>query len=355
MARQWSDLEKLELAGYTTDPFGYRPLREALARYLNRARNVQCTAQRVAVFGTKRLRLDAIARVLLNPGDAIAFEEPGYPEAAALFSALGANLLPVRVDKDGMVVERLIQEFDKDQAIKLVYVTPSHQDPTGATLSLDRRYRLLDWARENRVFIIEDDYDHEYLYGAKRLPSLQGLDAGDRVIYLSSLWKILFPAVKFGFMVVPHCLEAAIQQSKYHLERSMPVAEQMALADFIDEGHLERYIRKSQSILAVRRRALLYALSKHLRDRVIIYGTGAGTHILVRLKTGLDDRQVEECAEQANLSLLSTRPFYRGRSPGDEFMISFANVFEDTVTNSVETFGALVNQQEMVLHSEPGA
>ncbi len=230
-------LPTIERDAYAIEPLDYPPLKEAIAAYLHRFRAVRAKADRVVVFASKQLRLDAVARVLVSPGDYVAFEEPGYWEARTALQSLGANIVPIPVDNHGLVVDELSASPHR---FKLVYVTPSHQDPTGVTMSLERRVSLLEWANKTGAFIVEDDYDSEYRYGGRWLPSLQGLDRYDCVIYLGSLWKVLFQAVRFGFIVIPNCLRPVTRQAKMQLERHLPLLEQLALTEFISGGRDSR-------------------------------------------------------------------------------------------------------------------
>ncbi len=188
------------LLNYSPDPAGYMPLRIAIADYLGRSRAVQCSAEQVIIVNGSQQALDLIARLTLNPGDWVAIEDPGYLGARNCFKGQGAKLQPVIVDPEGLDVEFLSQFR---QSFKLLYVTPSHQFPTGATLSLSRRLALLQWAQQRKTLILEDDYDSEYRYGDRPIPALQGLDQHNTVIYVGTFSKILFPSLRIGYLVVP--------------------------------------------------------------------------------------------------------------------------------------------------------
>lgn len=184
---------KAEVLDYTDNSLGYQPLREAIAAYLSRSRAVNCQAEQIIIVGGSQQGLDLITRILIDPNDGIAVEEPGYLGARRAFLAQGASLFPVPVDQSGLIVSKLTTGIIPK--LKLIYVTPSHQFPTGAVLSLPRRLELLAWAHKTGVMIIEDDYDSEYRYGERPIPALQGLDQGNSVVYVGTFSKVLFPAL----------------------------------------------------------------------------------------------------------------------------------------------------------------
>ncbi|HEY9657399.1 MAG TPA: PLP-dependent aminotransferase family protein, partial [Allocoleopsis sp.] len=192
---------------YSSDPAGYKPLREAIARYLTQSRAVRCDARQVIIVNEAQQALDLLARLLLNRGDRVVMEDPGCFEARYIFQAQGAEVLPVPVDESGMVVESLPANA---APVKLAYVTPSHQFPTGAVLSLSRRLALLAWAQQSGSMIIEDDYDSEFRYDDRPIPALQGLTVGDSVIYIGTFSKLLFPSLRIGYVIVPQRLAPVV-------------------------------------------------------------------------------------------------------------------------------------------------
>jgi len=320
MLRRYCRAVDIDMLNPTIQPFGYPPLREAIAAYLHRSRAVKCTNSQVAVFSSKQLRLELITRILINPGDHVVFEEPGYAEAKYVLKSHGAIIRPVATDDSGLIVDEL---FKNPNPVKLVYVTPSHHDPIGAVMPLERRKRLLHWAYRTGAIIIEDDYDCEYRYGQKSLPSLQALDEFDNVIYLASTWKSLF-MIGFGFAVFPKRLSDVAEMAKMEMERYLPVAEQVALTDLINEGHLEKYLRKSQAKLAIRRQEMTLALTKFLKNHMRIYTEGAGTHLIVRF-ANCDEEMILETARMAKLSIMSTKSYYEEAARQGEFILPFAS------------------------------
>jgi GntR family transcriptional regulator / MocR family aminotransferase len=274
---------------------GLPELRDAVAAYLARSRGVACTPEQVVVVRGTQQAIDLIARLLLDPGDRVAIEEPHYPGARAAFVAAGARLVPVPVDGDGMNVAALDAPARR---ARLAYVTPSHQFPTGAVLSLPRRLALLAWAEREEAYVLEDDYDSEYRYTGRPLESLQGLDRGGRVIYTGTFSKLLFPALRLGYVVLPPALVRPFTAAKALADAGTPTLEQRALADFIREGHFERHIRRSRARHLERRATLVAAIQSHLGRAVEVAGTSAGIHVVLWLR-GVAARQAETYAARA--------------------------------------------------------
>lgn len=262
-------------------PQGEPALREALAGYLQRARAVDCTPERIIVVNGAQQALDLAARVLLDPGDRVLIEVPHYAVARAVFLAAGARLVPAPVDADGLVVDSLPAGARR---ARLAYVTPSHQFPTGAVLPLSRRLALLAWAQKNGTYLLEDDYDSEYRYAGRPIEAVQSLDRSGNVIYVGTLSKTLFPALRVGYVVLPPQLVPAFAAAKFLADRHTPTLQQEVLADFIQAGLYERHLRRTRTRNQARRAALLAALRQHFGDAVDTEGSGAGLHLLAWLR-----------------------------------------------------------------------
>jgi GntR family transcriptional regulator / MocR family aminotransferase len=259
-------------------PEGLPELREAIADYASRARAVRCGADDIVVVNGSQQALDLAARVLVDPGDPVVLEEPHYAGARRVLEAVGARLRPVPVDAEGLWIDRL------PRAARAAYVTPSHQFPTGAVLPVSRRLALLAWAERAGAYVIEDDYDGEYRYTARPVESLQGLDRGGRVLYVGTFSKVLFPALRLGYVIVPPSLRRAFRAAKGLADTGSATLEQSALATFIHDGHFARHVSRSRARTANRRAALLEAMASHLGDRVTVCGADAGLHVLVWLR-----------------------------------------------------------------------
>ncbi|MDA0267576.1 MAG: PLP-dependent aminotransferase family protein [Cyanobacteria bacterium] len=310
---------------YSSDALGYGPLRTAIADYLRRSRAVQCHADQVIIVNGSQQGLDLMARLTLDPGDWVAVEDPGYLGARRCFSAYGAQLQGVAVDAAGLTVETLDHYR---QPFKLLYVTPSHQFPTGATLSLSRRLALLQWAKETGTLILEDDYDSEYRYGDRPMPALQGLDQNSSVIYTGTFSKILFPSLRIGYLVVPEPWVLLVNRAKWLCDRQAPTLEQCALTDCLTEGHFERHIRRMRHLYNQRRQVLVNALKHYLGSRVTILGENAGIHLMAKIETGLADQEVIQRAAVVGVGVISAQSYYLNEPKTGEFIFGYAQLDE---------------------------
>ena len=280
------------------DPLGYRPLREAIASYVNVARHVHCSPDQVIIVSGSQGALYLAACVLLNAGDRAWVEDPGYPGARSALLAAGARLVPVPVDEQGLRVDAGIERAPD---ARLAYVTPSHQFPLGMTLSLQRRLMLLDWAKRADAYILEDDYDGEYRYEGRPLASLQGLDDSDSVIYIGTFSKVLFPALRLGYLIVPAEMVDAFGMMRHSTDYHPPLLEQAVLTDFIDEGHFTRHIRRMRTLYAERRAALLEAAGHLPLD---LEAPQTGMHLIGWLPLGRDDQLAAQRAAEFQVQVL---------------------------------------------------
>jgi GntR family transcriptional regulator/MocR family aminotransferase len=243
------------------------------------------------------------------------------------------------VDGDGLVVEELYKLKSK---IKLVYVTPSHQDPMGVVMSVPRRMELLNWAQSTGAFILEDDYDSEFHYGEKPVPAMQGLDSFDSVIYLSSFWKVMFPVVRMAFLVLPKRLLEPVHKAKSYIERDFPLLEQIGLTEFLNEGILERQIKRSKALYAKRRAALTLVIARRFRDRVTVYGVTAGMHMILHFDPALPVLEIVRCAREARVPMVSTSKHYMCDPRPHEFMIGFAHSTEEELSSTIDQFADIL-------------
>jgi GntR family transcriptional regulator / MocR family aminotransferase len=322
-----------DVLDYSPDLRGYQPLRVAIADYLARSRAVHCSPDQIVIVNGSQQALDLIARIFLEAGDQAAIEDPGYLGARQAFVAQGATLLPVPVDHNGMVVEKLAALATS--SVKLVYVTPSHQFPTGAVLSLFRRLELLSWAQQSSALIIEDDYDSEYRYSDRPIPAFQELDSHHSVIYIGTFSKVLFPALRIGYLVAPPDLVSLFSHAKWLIDRQSPLLEQYVLADFIAEGHLERHIRRMRNLYDQRRQVLVSALKQHCGQRVKIMGDNAGMHIMVELDTALSNQAVMNRAAQVGVGLTAANPYYLKTGGKRKFILGYAELTESEIEEGV--------------------
>ena len=290
-------------------PEGRWELREAIASRLRRLRGVDASAERIVIVNGAQQALDLISRVLLNPGDRVLIEEPHYTGARVAFISAGAELITAAVDNDGI---RVPKATTRKHAFRLAYVTPSHQFPTGVVLPIARRLELLHWASRVGAFVVEDDYDSEYRYDGPPLQALAGLDREGRVIYVGTFSKILFPALRLGYLVLPESLVKPIVTAKALGDAGTATLEQLAIADFISQGHFDRHLRRTNASNAARRSALVGAVCKEFAECAEVCGANAGLHVLVWLKGKNGGRiaDVSGKAQMAGVGLYAVDSFY---------------------------------------------
>lgn len=294
---------------------GFQPLREAIAAYLRAARAIVCDPEQIIIVAGAQQALDLVGRVLLDPGDAAWIEDPGYPGARAALQGAGAVLAPVPVDVEGLAVaqgERL------QPAARLAYVTPSYQYPLGVTMSLARRLALLEWARRRGAWILEDDYDSEFRYVGHPLAALAGLDALGHVIYMGTFSKVLFPALRLGYLVVPSAVVDAFMHARALAGRHAPTLEQAVLADFMAEGHFAHHLRTMRGLYQERQAAVIAVLEAEVGGLLEVSPSPAGMHLVGWLDPAADDKVAAARAGQAGVEVrpLSTYTLQTPQRPG---------------------------------------
>jgi len=291
--RVWRSLPRNHLA--YGDAGGYEPLREAIASYLRTSRAVRCDADQVMIVNGSQQGVDLVARVLLDSGDHVLVEDPGYLGARAALLGAGVRLTPIPVDAEGLQIEN--RKARSSQA-RLVYVTPSHQYPLGVTMTLARRLHLLEWARRSGAWILEDDYDSEFRYAGRPLASLQGLDTCGCAIYLGTFSKVLFPGLRLGYLVVPKNLAETFLSAKTIADRQSSVLEQAVLARFIEEGHFARHIRRMRVLYQHRQQVLLDAAAHELGGLLEIHPSDSGMHLIAWLQKEKNAQEIARRAEE---------------------------------------------------------
>lgn len=324
------------------DPSGSPRLREALQGYLWRARGLRCERDQIIVVNGSQQGLDLCARLLLDPGDRVLMENPGYALARQVFVAAGAEVVPIAVDQEGLRTDAL-------PAARLAYATPSHQFPLGGVLSAGRRRELLAWAGRIGARVIEDDYDSEYRFDIAPISPLQALDGAGRVIYLGTVSKTLSPTLRLGYLVVPPELSAAFAQAKRLTDRHSPGLEQEALADLIGSGAYERHVRRVRRRNGERRDALLAALSVTLGDAATVVGADAGLHVVVwlnRIPMAQEDAFIAR-AHAAGLGLYPITPLYvptpmATRPDTAGLVMGYASLDERAIGRGVQILGEVL-------------
>jgi GntR family transcriptional regulator / MocR family aminotransferase len=321
-------------------PAGLPDLREQIAAHLTRWRGVACTADQVLVTNGSQQALGIAASMLVEPGERVALEEPHYAGARQAFEGARAAIVPIRVDDHGLDVTHLASH----RRVRLVYVTPAHQFPTGAVLPLARRLALLEWARGAGAYIVEDDYDSEYRYAGAPIESLQGLDRAGRVFYLGSFSKILSPALRLGYLVVPRALTRGFMLAKTAADLGTATFGQRVLADFIAAGHLEVHLRRSRRRHAARRTALLTAIAELLGERVQVLGGAAGLHVMLVLPhtKAADVAAIVQRARERDVGIYPTGPLYLSRPRRAEFLLGHGSLSEDDIRRGVERLAGVL-------------
>ena len=288
------------------EPMGYGPLRQAVADYLGTSRGVKCAPEQVAIVGGAQAALDLVARLVLDPGDRVCLEDPGYVGADRVFEAVGAQVSPVPLDDEGMVLRE-----PGLRGARLVYLTPAHQFPLGVTMSLPRRLALLEWARTSGALIFEDDYDSEFRYAGRPVPALQGLDRDGLVIFAGTFTKVLFPSLRLGYLVIPPDLVDRFAATISVTSRFAPVLEQAVLCDFITEGHFGRHLRRMREVYAERLSVLLEEARARLAGLLEISTVEAGLQTVGRLRGGIDGESAAEAAAARGVEVTPLARYYR--------------------------------------------
>lgn len=332
------------------DGAGLPALREAIAQYLREARGMACSPEQVLVTSGTHQSMHLIAQVLAEAGDRVWLEDPGYWGARSVLRAHGLVLEAVPVDEEGLAPSAA--QFAAPP--RLMFVSPSHQYPLGSVMTHRRRRQLLDCAGSHGVWVIEDDYDSEFRYGARPLPALQGLDEHGRVLYLGTFSKTLFPALRLGYMVVPRPLAAPLAVAAAELYREGPTMQQAVLAAFIAEGHYATHVRRMRSVYRARHDALIDAIDTAFGERLPVIGGDAGLHLVLGLPAGADDRALAQAAGQAGVV---TRPLsmYHLAAAGDDgappaaaargLLLGYGAVDEDEIVRATGVLARVLRRE----------
>jgi len=322
-----------------SEPLGHRPLRDAVAAHLRSARGARCEPEQIAIVSGVQEALDLVARLLVDPGDRVGLEDPGYGGAARAFSAVGARLVPVPVDGEGLVVDAR-----RLRGARVVYTTPAHQYPLGVTMSVTRRLALLRWARRSGAVLIEDDYDGEYRYQGRPIPALQGLEADAPVLLAGSFGKVLFPALRLGYLVLPGALVERVTALRSATVRHPPVLDQAVLAAFIEQGHLSRHVRRMREVYAERRAALYEAAERMLGERLVLSPVEAGLQTTGLLGAGLRAAPVVRAAAEHDVEVTALGREWQGRFRREGLQLGFAAVPPEEIRRGVEVLAGVLDR-----------
>jgi GntR family transcriptional regulator/MocR family aminotransferase len=320
----------MRASGYG-EPAGHPALREAIARYVGVSRSVRADAEDVLVTQGAQQALDLVGRILIEPGDRVAVEEPGYPPARWLFASQGARVIGVPVDEEGLVVSAL------PATTRLVYVTPSHQFPLGTAMSAARRAALLAWAARTGAVIIEDDYDSEFRFSARPLQPLQSLDRTGRVVYVGTFSKTLSPRLRLGFLIAPASLRPALRAAKQLADWHGDYVAQAALAHLIDSGELTRHIRKATRVYASRHEHITTILLEHFADWLTPVPATAGLHLCARLNPGVpaDLEKVQDRARRSGVAVETLAAYSAGEQPQAGLVLGYGSIPAERVAEGL--------------------
>lgn len=345
--RLWSRLYN-RYAGYGNEQFkgfdciqGYQPLREALSQYLVESRALVCEPEQVIITAGAQQALDLAARLLVDPGDTVVLEEPGYVGARKAMLGVGADIKPIEVDQNGLCVEQL---RSLPQAPKLICVTPAHQYPLGAMLSMERRRQLLEYARQHKVMLIEDDYDSEYYFSRRPLASLQGLSQGEQVFYMGSFSKVLFPALRLGYLVVPKNWVPWFVEAKEFCSGESPLLEQAVCAAFLQEGHFQRHLKRMRLLYQKRYETLVESYQRWLQPYGELLHGGAGMHAVLRFHKAITDWQVVAAMHEAGINGAALSPYYMD-TPEQGLVLGFTNAPESEIDEAVARLAAVIEAE----------
>lgn len=324
-----------------TDAAGYAPLRDAIARYLTISRGVSCTPRQVIVVAGAQQAIDLSVRVLLDPGDAVWCEDPGFPGAVAALRASGAEITAVPVDDEGMNVD--FGEKRRPNA-RVAVVCPSTQFPLGSALSLRRRVQLIEWARRNESWIIEDDYDAEFRYEGRSIRSLQGLDGGRRVIYIGTFSKVLFPGLRLAYLVVPETLVDLFVNARTVAGRHSPTLEQALVERFMTDGHMARHVLRMRKLYAERRQAMIDALGGILGDHMRLEPCDAGLQMLGWLPQDWSDAELCREAAEVGLEIAPLSRFAISRRLPPAILLGFGAFTPEEIRQGAAKLATVVRQ-----------
>ncbi|MGN4127984.1 PLP-dependent aminotransferase family protein [Lysinibacillus sphaericus] len=330
--------EQVELFSYG-DPQGKHGLRVEIAKYLYDSRGVNCSPDQVIIGAGIQYLLSMLSGLIGITHNSIAIEEPGYDGVRTIFRNNGFNIHPISLDKDGLNISKLYESKSR-----IVYITPSHQFPYGMVMPIAKRIQLLKWAAELDGIIIEDDYDSEFRYVGKPIPSLQSLDANQRTVYLGTFSKCLLPSLRMAYMILPPDLMALYNKQNYRLyDQTVSWFHQRTLELFMSKGHWEAHIRKMRNVYHKKQSTLIETIRELMGEKVTIIGENAGLHILLRVHNGMDEKELIRTAGQKGVKVYAVSPFWEKQTQAEASMVQIG-------------FGGLSNEDIVLgIHSLNGA
>lgn len=303
--------------------YGIASLRNEVSAYLQVSRGINCSPSQVFITTGYRNSLELISHAFLKPEDDVLIEDPGYPPTRELFNKLSINTVAARVDQDGVDVEEAIKMAPRAQAF---VVTPGHQSPLGVSLSLSRRLSLVDWASQNKTWIIEDDYDSEYRYISRPLPALKSFDHSDRVIYSGTFSKVLFPGLRLAYLVIPEQEVENFEAVMQILAGGSPQLTQEIVARFMKEGHFSRHIQRMRKLYSDRRQLTIQGLQKSLGEFMSIDSQPGGMHLILRFKNQKSDSELVRLMRERGLFAEAISHWTMKRTDVPTLLVNFTNI-----------------------------
>lgn len=323
------------------DAGGYPPLRRAIAEYVGHSRGVRCSAEQIIVTSGAQQALDLLARVLLDPGNEVWMEDPGYPGASQAFENAGANVIPIPIDAEGIDVARAIKS---SPAARMVYVTPANQFPLGNIMSAERRVELLSWAARARAWIIEDEYDAEYRYSGKPIASLHSLDRSGSVIYVGTFTKMLFNALRIGFIVVPERLIEAFRIVRSFMDRHAPTLDQAVLTEFINEGHFGQHVKRMRQVYSERSQILAQEANARLSGLLDVEHAQSGMRAVAWIKAGITEMALTRRADQLGLEVVPMSKYVTKYEQKPALTLGFAGCNASEIKRGVSVLETILSR-----------
>lgn len=338
LTRQVQKQQGTAMARYIA-PAGHPPLQEAISQWLLVSRGIRCDAAQVIVVSGSQQALDLVGRLLLDPGDEVLIEDPGYQGIRASLVGHGAVVRPVPLDADGMDIDSVTRKWPR---ARMAVVTPSWQFPAGVHMGLSRRLAVLAWARQHQAWVVEDDYDGEFQYLPHRTPALSSLDESGRTIHVGTFSKSLHPGLRIGFVVVPDGLVDAFTAAKALTDRHNPALEQAVLAQFIADGHLLRHLQRMRSLYAERQQIMIDALNRATHGAITLLPSVRGIHLVHELAPGADDASLVVQAKAAGVHLVALSAFCMA-SPRRGWALGYAAYDAPEMQNAARRLARLIH------------
>lgn len=339
LGRVWRQFRHQD--GKLHEALGYKPLRAAIGEYVRATRGLHCSDEQILIVNGTQQAMNLTAHVLLERGDEVWLDEPGYDGALGAFTSMGANVRPVISDNKGMDISYAIKHWPQ---AKMVFTSPSHQFPLGGTLNLSRRIALLDWAAENKMWIFEDDYNSEFRYTAQPIQALQGLDKQQRVIYAGSFSKMMFPGFQLGFLVIPENLVESFKIAKYYGDTRTPYLEQMILAAFISEGHYARHVRRVRKACHERQRVMIEAIQSYLPEIILAEPFDSGIHIVCWLADGIEESYMIEHCRRAGLGAQPLSRYCQTKPTKQAILFGFAAHSPSEIVDGIKKLAQIMTR-----------